>query len=49
MQRLATTLKHGDIVILDNLGSHRGRHARDAIRDCGAQLFKGRLTGTPLR
>jgi transposase len=30
-QILAPTLKPGDIVILDNLGSHKGQPARAAI------------------
>lgn len=38
-QCLVPTLKSGDIVILDNLGSHKGKPARDAIRDVGAHLF----------
>jgi transposase len=29
----------GHIVILDNLGSHKGRGARRAIRDAGAHLL----------
>ena len=29
----------GDIVILDNLGSHKGRRARHAIRAAGAHLI----------
>lgn len=36
---LAPTLSPGDIVIADNLGSHKGRPARDAIRAVGARLF----------
>ena len=32
------TLRSGDIVILDNLGSHRGHAVRDAIRALGATL-----------
>ena len=31
-QVLAPTLKPGDIVILDNLGSHKGKAVRRAIR-----------------
>lgn len=38
-QCLAPTLDRGDIVILDNLGSHKGKPARNAIRDAGAHLF----------
>ena len=33
------TLKPGDIVILDNLGSHKGKAIRQAIRAAGAKLF----------
>ena len=33
------TLAAGDIVILDNLGSHKGRRARRAIRAAGAHLI----------
>ncbi|MFN8882841.1 MAG: IS630 family transposase, partial [Alphaproteobacteria bacterium] len=36
---LAPTLAPGDIVILDNLGSHKGRRARRAIRAAGAHLI----------
>jgi len=38
-QFLAPTLAPGDIVILDNLGSHKGQAARAAIRDAGAHLL----------
>jgi transposase len=38
-QILAPTLAPGDIVILDNLGSHKGRAVRTAIRAAGAKLF----------
>ena len=38
-QFLAPTLGRGDIVIADNLGSHKGQPARDAIRSVGAKLF----------
>jgi putative transposase len=37
-QFLTPTLKPGDVVILDNLGSHKGKAARKAIRDVGARL-----------
>ena len=37
-QVLAPTLKSGDVVILDNLGSHKGKAVRKAIRDVGARL-----------
>ena len=38
-QILVPTLKPGDIVIVDNLGSHKGTAARRAIRAVGAKLF----------
>ena len=38
-QILAPTLSPGDIVILDNLGSHKGQAVRAAIRAAGAKLF----------
>jgi transposase len=38
-QVLAPSLKRGDIVVLDNLGSHRGKPARAAIRAKGAHLL----------
>ena len=36
---LVPTLRPGDVVILDNLGSHRGKAVRRAIRAAGARLF----------
>jgi len=33
------TLRPGDIVIIDNLGSHKGKAVRRAIRAAGAKLF----------
>ena len=36
---LVPSLMPGDIVILDNLGSHRGKAVRHAIRAAGARLF----------
>jgi transposase len=36
---LAPTLAKGDVVILDNLGSHKGKPARAAIRATGAHLL----------
>src|SRR5262245_43616618 len=36
---LAPTLRPGDIVIMDNLGSHRSKAVRAAIRAVGAKLF----------
>ena len=38
-QILAPTLKPGDIVIMDNLGSHKGHAIRKAIRAAGARLM----------
>src|SRR5689334_13555622 len=37
--RLLPTLRPGDIVIMDNLGSHKGKAARQLIRSVGAKLF----------
>ncbi len=36
---LVPTLKPGDIVIMDNLGSHKGKAVRQTIRGAGAKLF----------
>jgi transposase len=36
---LAPTLAKGDVVILDNLGSHKGKPARAVIRATGAHLL----------
>lgn len=36
---LVPTLRPGDIVVMDNLGSHKGRAVRQAIRSVGAKLF----------
>ena len=38
-QFLVPTLSPGDIVIMDNLGSHKGPLVRRAIRAAGARLF----------
>ena len=38
-QFLVPTLKPGDIVIMDNLGSHKGQAVRTAIRAAGAKLL----------
>jgi transposase len=38
-QILVPTLSPGDIVVLDNLGSHKGQPVRQAIRAAGAKLF----------
>jgi transposase len=36
---LVPTLSAGDVVIMDNLGSHRGKPVRRAIRQAGAKLL----------
>ena len=36
---LVPTLHPGDIVIMDNLGSHKGKAVRQLIRAAGAKLF----------
>lgn len=38
-QHLVPTLSPGDVVILDNLGSHKGKAVRKAIRSAGAHLL----------
>jgi transposase len=38
-QFLVPTLRQGDIVVLDNLGSHKGAAVRRAIRGAGAHLL----------
>ena len=38
-QVLLPELRPGDIVIIDNLGSHKGKAVRRAIRSVGAKLF----------
>lgn len=38
-QVLVPTLRPGDIVIMDNLGSHKGHAVRHAIRAVGARLL----------
>lgn len=38
-QFLAPTLSRGDIVLADNLGSHKGKPVRAALRAVGAKLF----------
>ena len=38
-QVLAPTLSPGDIVVLDNLGSHKGKAARAAVRAGRALIF----------
>jgi transposase len=38
-QQLVPTLKPGDIVVMDNLGSHKSKTVRAAIRAAGARLW----------
>ena len=38
-QFLVPTLSSGDVVIMDNLGSHKGAAVRKAIRAVGAKLL----------
>ena len=38
-QQLIRTLKPGDIVVMDNLGSHKSKAVRDAIKTAGARLW----------
>ena len=38
-QQLVATLRPGDIVIMDNLGSHKSKAVRDAIKAAGARLW----------
>ncbi len=38
-QQLVPTLKPGDIVVMDNLGSHKSKAVRAAIRAAGARLW----------
>ena len=38
-QVLVPTLAPGDIVVMDNLGSHKGQAVRRALRDAGAHLL----------
>lgn len=36
---LVPTLRPGDIVVMDNLGSHKGKAVRRALRNAGAKLL----------
>lgn len=38
-QVLVPELKHGDIVVMDNLGSHKGAGVRAAVEAAGASLL----------
>ena len=44
-QVLAPTLRHGDLVVMDNLSSHKGQAIRQAVRATGAK--GGRATRKP--
>jgi transposase len=43
-QVLVPELREGDIVVMDNLGSHKGAGVRAAIEAAGAKLLISRLT-----
>jgi len=47
-QFLAPTLKRGDVVGMDNLGSHKGAGVRAAIEAVGARLLYLRHSDVPL-
>ena len=36
---LAPTLSEGDLVVMDNLSSHRRTRTRELIRECGARVL----------
>jgi transposase len=36
---LVPTLRQGDVVVMDNLGSHKSKAVRELIRSTGAKLF----------
>ena len=36
---LVPTLRPGDIVVMDNLGSHKGRAIRELVRKAGARVW----------
>ncbi|MGL4635312.1 MAG: IS630 family transposase [Beijerinckiaceae bacterium] len=38
-KELLQTLQPGDVVVLDNLGSHKGKAVRQMVRAAGARLF----------
>ena len=46
-QFLVPTLKPGDVVILDNLGSHKGKVVRRAIRNVGAPRVPAEILARP--
>jgi DDE superfamily endonuclease len=48
-QVLAPILAQGDIVVMDNLGSHKSRAVRKAIRAVGAKLLPAYSPETSIR
>jgi transposase len=36
---LVPTLREGNLVVMDNLGSHKGKAVRELVRSAGAKLF----------
>jgi hypothetical protein len=36
---LANKLRHGDIVVLDNVGAHRTERVREPVREAGASVL----------
>ena len=49
-QFLVPTLKRNDIVVVDNLGSHKGKAVRKAIKAAGARLlFLPKYSPTSIR
>jgi len=44
-QFLSPTLSPGDVVVLDNLGSHKVSGAREAIEACGAAYAQDGAVG----
>ena len=38
-QALVAILRPGDVVVMDNLGSHKGKAVREALRRAGAHLL----------
>jgi transposase len=38
-QVLAPNLRHGDLVVMDNLAAHKNRRAAEAIRAVGAEVL----------
>ena len=46
-QALVPTLKPGDVIVLDNLGSHKGKAVRQAIRKAGAPDLPAQILPRP--